>query len=114
MEFCLDHASKTGGTKIVVVDEMQNFVTGHKLPDSVKAICTRGRRQGLDSLFITSAPNTLHNLIRSNSTERVVFHMDDPANREVLQAWGFDADECAKLKPHRYISRTSIGGEFRG
>lgn len=113
-EYVMGSCERYGGTKVFVVDEMHDYVSGHKLPPNLLSLVTRGRRRGIDSVFLCTSPNRLHNVIRSNITERVVFHCDDPTAGEFLESWGFRPDEVAALPPHRWIARSSMGGMLRG
>jgi GTPase SAR1 family protein len=112
-EWVMTHAGRIGGRKVFVIDEMHQYVTGHKLTPHLKALVTRGRRRGVDSVFLATSPNTVHNIIRSNTTERVAFHCDDPTSSDVLKSWGFDFEEVAKLPRHAWIARTGMGGVSR-
>lgn len=113
-EWCMEAGARIGGRKIFVVDELHEYVTGHKLPANLKSLITRGRRRGIDSMLLATSPNTVHNIIRSNTTERVAFHCDDPTSAEVLSSWGFDPAEVAALPKFKWIARTSMGGVARG
>lgn len=108
-EWCMLHAERIGGRKIFVVDELHEYVTGHKLPPHLKSLITRGRRRGIDSVVLATSPNTVHNIIRSNTTERVAFHCDDPTSEDVLRSWGFNFEEVAALPKFHWIARTSLG-----
>jgi hypothetical protein len=102
------------GRKFFVVDELQGFCSGHKVPDELAALVRRGRRRGLDSVFLSHSPGELHNSIRAQLTEVVCFLMTDPLALEWPAAFGFDPEEIRSLEPYRFVARTKWGAMERG
>ena len=107
-------AARLPGRKFFVVDELQNYCTGHKVPDEVASLFRRGRRRGLDSICMGHQPGELHNSIRGQLTEVVCFLMTDALALEWPAAFGFDPEEIRTLEPFRFICRTKWGAMERG
>lgn len=117
--FCklaLEVSKRLGGRKLVVIDELGWYVTGHKLPFPLKQIVQSGRRWGLDGVFLGQQPNELHNTIRCQLTEVVCFQLTDAQALEFPQKFGFDIEAIRALDParHQFICRNNRGGEVRG
>jgi hypothetical protein len=102
------------GRKILVVDELQHYTTGHKLPRSLSRIIWTGRRRGIDFVTMAQAPNLAHNAIRGQLTEVVCFNLCEPNALEFPKAWGFDVAEIQALPLHHWIWRDRWRREQRG
>lgn len=113
-KWSFEAAERLPGRKFFVVDELQGFCSGHRVPDELAVLVRRGRRRGLDSVFLSHSPGELHNSIRAQLTEVVCFLMTDPLALEWPSAFGFSADEIRALEPYRFVARTKWGGMERG
>lgn len=102
------------GRKFFVVDELQDHTDGNKIPPVLKDIVQKGRRRGLDSVFISQAPNLLHNAVRGQLSEVTCFQMVEDRALEYPTAFGFRPEEIRTLPQYHWICRTKFGGEARG
>jgi hypothetical protein len=114
-EFAMEASLRLPGRKFFVVDELQEHCTGHAVPDEIKILVWRGRRRGLDSVFLAQAPNLLHNAILGQLTEMVLFRLvDNPNAMEPAARFGFAPEEIKALPNFCWVSRNVNGGEIRG
>lgn len=102
------------GRKVFVVDELQEYTTPHKVPEELARLVRRGRRRGLDSVFISHSPGELHNAVRSQLTEVVCHLMVDDTALEWPARFGIDPEEIRALPPFAFICRTKWGAMERG
>jgi hypothetical protein len=80
----------------------------------IKVILQKGRRRGLDGVFIALQPNRLHNDVRAQLTEVVSFQITDKRAAEWLTDFGFTWEDVSTLPPFQFIARNNRGGEVRG
>jgi hypothetical protein len=64
-----------------------------------------GRRDGLDVVIASQAPNLLHNRIRNQLTECAAFRLIDQRAAQWLEPLGYDLDNLAHLRPGQYLYR---------
>jgi hypothetical protein len=102
------------GRKVLMIDELQEHIDGHKIPPELSSLVWRGRRRGLDSIFIGQSPNLLNNRVRLQLTEVVCFQLTDERALEFPAVFGFNVDELKTLPQFRYVCRTKRGAERRG
>ena len=102
------------GRKFFVVDELQDHTDGNKIPPVLKDIVQKGRRRGLDSAFISQAPNLLHNAVRGQLSEVTCFQMVDDRALEYPVNFGFREQEIRTLPQFHWVCRNKFGGEDRG
>jgi hypothetical protein len=102
------------GRKILMIDELQEHIDGHRIPSELSSVVWRGRRRGLDSIFIGQSPNLLNNRVRLQLTEVVCFQLTDDRALEFPGNFGFNVEELRTLPQFRYVCRTKRGSEIRG
>lgn len=112
--YAFEVSERMPGRKVLMVDELQELLSGHKIPPELASVVWRGRRRGLDSVFIGHAPNELHNTVRSQLTEVVCFQLTDANALDFPQGFGFNPEELRTLPQFRYVCRTKRGAEVRG
>lgn len=115
--FCrlaLAAAARLPGRKFFVVDELGRYTSGSDVPLSLKIIVQAGRRFGLDGVFIAQQPNELHNTIRCQLSEVVLFQLTDDTALEFPRRFGFDPAAVKALAPFHFICRNNRGREVRG
>lgn len=106
--FCFEFTTNFGGGVLMVVDELQEFVDADNFPENFKRCITRGRRYRLDMLYISAAPNLLHNSIRTQTSEAIAFAQSDELPVKFNKSLGFDADAILALADLHYL-RKKIG-----
>jgi hypothetical protein len=103
------------GTKLFVFDEAQRYLSPNVTPPNLRTVVNRGRRRGLDVVFISRSPMECGPKMRREITEVVTFHFTEPGDLEWLSAYGFDPDRIAALPLHARIVRDRFGREkFEG
>ncbi len=102
------------GRKFFVVDELGRYTSGNDVPLSLKIILQAGRRRGLDGVFIAQQPNELHNTIRCQLSEVVLFQLTDETALEFPRRFGFDPEAVKTLGQFQFICRNNRGVEVRG
>jgi len=107
-------SNRLPGRKFFVVDELGRYTSGNDVPLSLKIILQAGRRYGLDGVFIAQQPNELHNTIRCQLSEVVLFQLTDETALEFPRKFGFDPEAVKRLAPFRFICRNNRGAEVRG
>lgn len=66
-----------GMDSLFVCDELQQVVGPHQCPKPLKNIMQTGRRNGIDTLLLGQQPNEIHNTVRNQMTELVLFRLID-------------------------------------
>jgi ABC-type dipeptide/oligopeptide/nickel transport system ATPase component len=102
------------GRKFFVVDELGRYTSGNDVPLSLKIILQAGRRYGLDGVFIAQQPNELHNTVRCQLSEVVLFQLTDQRALEFPRRFGFDTEAVKALGQFQFICRNNRGQETRG
>lgn len=98
-------SSITPGIKLIVVEELQDLIDGHKMPPSMKTLLSRGRRRRLDSILSASAPNGLHNNSRDQVSELYLFRSIDENALNYPTSMGIDAQEIRDLPDTHFLYR---------
>ena len=113
-ELAFKYSEAMPGRKIFVVDELQDYITSHRVPRQLRNIVRRGRRRGIDCVFMAQEPNSVHNLIQGQLTEVCCFQTITDNALAFLKEFGFDPAEVAALPEFRWICRNKRGAEARG
>ena len=79
----------------------------------LSCVIETGRKYGLDFLAISQQYNLLHNRVRNQATEMVVFRQTDKLILKALEEKGFNPEEIELLKDGQYIDRSLITGEIK-
>ncbi len=98
---------------LFVVDELQKIIPTEKAPKSLKNIYQTGRRFKLDSMTLSQQPNRLHNEVREQITELVLFRLDDMNSLKFVVNMGKDVEPVKALQPLHYIWYNTVTGEER-
>ncbi len=72
----------------------------------------RGRRHGLDVVFISRSPMGCGPKMRREITEVVTFHFTEPGDLNWLSAHGSDPERVPALPLHARIVRDRFGREM--
>lgn len=100
------------GTEVLfVVDEIQKVTGNMVIPQPLKTILQTGRRKGLDCLFLSQAPNEIHNTLRNQVTELVSFGMIERNALKFADEMGLDVNEVAALPIGHYIGWNRYTGD---
>jgi DNA helicase HerA-like ATPase len=95
--------------KLLATDELQNLIGTDIIADSFRKVLETGRRYGLDFIAITQALNLIHNRVRNQITELVVFRTQEENALKYLKSRGFDPDEVSNLRDLNYIAKDMRG-----
>jgi energy-coupling factor transporter ATP-binding protein EcfA2 len=106
--FCFNFTINFEGGVLMVIDELQEYVNPDNYPEDFKRCITRGRRYRLDMLYISAAPNLLHNAIRTQTSEAIAFAQSDELPIRFNKTLGFDAEAILALNDLEYL-RKQIG-----
>lgn len=98
---------------LYVCDELQKIVTTSDCPQNLKNILQTGRRFKLDSALMSQQPNRLHNEIREQITELIMFRLDDENSLKFVRNMGKDEEEIKGLLPLHYKWYNLSTGEER-
>jgi hypothetical protein len=109
-EFAFRVSTAHGGRKIFACDELQTFVGTNQVPRELALVCEDGRLRGLDMMFISSAPNLIHNRLRGQVTEAVAFRTEEDNPLSWLIERRFDPDQVQTLQKGQYICRNLLTG----
>lgn len=100
---------------LLVTDELQKYVNHASAPQSFRVILETGRRQMLDTMSLSRAPNRLHTGIREEFTELVMFRLDDVNSLKFAEGIGADTAQVSALQEHEFLYFNVLrGGERRG
>lgn len=92
-----------GVESLFVCDEIQKIVTTADCPKPLKNIMQTGRRFNLDSALMSQQPNRLHNEVREQITELVMFNLIDENSLKFVKKMGLDETPIITLQPLNYI-----------
>ena len=99
------------GTKLFVFDEAQRYLSPNVTPPNLRTVVNRGRRRGLDVVFISRSPMECGPKMRREITEVVTFPFTEPGDLDWLSAYGFDPERVSALPLHGRIVRDRFGRE---
>jgi len=99
--------------RLFACDEMQLLMGNDECLPEVQSVIQTGRRVGLDMAIVAQQLNELHNIARSQTTERVTFQHEDPYVLSVMAKWGFDPEAVAALPVGEFLYRNDRGEERR-
>lgn len=103
------------GRKFFVVDELGDKVSGSSIPRHLKRIAQRGRRYGIDGVFLGQQLNELHNTVKFQLNELFLFRTgEENALKFAVSQFRFSAEELQRLPDFKWICRNKLGGESRG
>lgn len=108
--FCLaayDLARVLPGRKLLLVDELQNYVGTHAsaLPPSLALVIKEGRHFNLAFGFTCQTLNEIHNAIRAQLTTVCAFRHQGERATSFLESIGFDARDLVSLERGQYLEK---------
>ena len=110
--FCawaMEMALYVPGASLVLIDELDEFCSGHQCPRELAILIKRGRRRQVNTVFCSNAPNLLPGVARNNFSEVVAYKLQDENALEFLKRFGFDAGEVCALGEHEFTARDRNG-----
>ncbi len=87
---------------LFVCDEVTKCTPNAQCPQPLKNILQTGRRYNLDSCLLSQQPNRLHNEIREQLTELVLFNLVDENSLKFVKNMGKNTDEILALNDLEY------------
>ncbi len=102
-----------GVESLFVVDELQKIIPVQDAPKELKNIYQTGRRFNLDSLTLSQQPNRVHNEVKEQITELILFRLEDENSLKFVKGMGKDTELVKALPPLNYRWYNTITGEER-
>lgn len=100
---CKNHLEPQGVECLFVCDEVQKVTTTSDCPKPLKNIVQTGRRFNLDTALMSQQPNRIHNELREQVTELVMFNLIDENSLKFVKKMGLDEMPIMKLPELHYI-----------
>lgn len=98
-------ADETGNV-VVVVEEVQEYVTPHKLIG--ESFFRTGRNRGATWVAVTQRPAEISSSLVSNAHHRFVFRLTHPNDTKFLQKWIHPSIDPANLEPFYHYYHTKL------
>ena len=112
--FChwvFETSKRSGGKKILYVDEMWHFADAQSLPIELEKIARMGRAENLEWLSSTQHPRDYHRDIRAEVTEWVCFSTDEPGELDAVRPYFRGVDRIAGMAKGNFIAYNRDSGE---
>lgn len=113
-EICKQAPEAAKYPRLFACDELQLLMGVNNIFPEVQAIVQTGRRMGLDMAIVSQQLNEMHNIFRSQTTERITFQHEDAYVLGVIDKWGFDPQLVKLLNTGEYLWRNDRGENGRG
>lgn len=110
---CKDHLESQNIESVFVCDELSKVTTVSDCPKPLKNIVQTGRRYNLDTALMSQQPNRIHNEVREQVTELVLFNLKDENSLKFVKKMGFDEQPVMALPDLHYIWFNTKSGETR-
>lgn len=110
-DFVFASAQCVGGRKLFCCDELQKLTANRTEPQELLGLLDTGRRYQVDCLFISQAPNRIHNGIRNQLTYVYTFRQSDTNALKYLEENGFAEETVRNLPNGKYCWRNLDSGE---
>jgi hypothetical protein len=102
-DMCQRYLEPQNVESLFVCDEVQKVTTVADCPRPLKNIVQTGRRFNLDSLLMSQQPNRIHNELREQVTELVMFNLKDENSLKFVKKMGLDESPIINLQDLHYI-----------
>lgn len=86
---------------VVVIDDLQEYVSKQKVPESFNSLIQSGRNRGICSIWLSPAPNLISNFVLQSAQHIYAFRMNLESQIEWLDRNYFGADAWALLPKER-------------
>lgn len=98
---------------LLVCDEIQKVTGPYGIPEPFRNVIETGRRYNLDTLTMSQQPNAVHNSLRNQVTEMVLFNLGDENSLKFARERGLDPDDVLLLPDLHYNWYQMDRGEKR-
>lgn len=92
------------GKKLFACDELQKLLGTDTVSPEFSTLIETGRREEIDTAFVSQQPNLIHNRIRNQLTEVVTFAQVDRRAIQFLEDVGYQETEVRGLQELEFIS----------
>lgn len=91
------------GNCTIVIEEVQNFATVHKMPIYLKQVSLTGRHKKVNFITTTQRIAEIHKSLLSQSHHIFAGYTDSPNDQKTLKEYGFNLDEIQKLEKFNFL-----------
>lgn len=91
------------GNCTIVIEEVQNFASVHKLPYYLKQTSLTGRHKNISFITTTQRIAEIHKTLLSQAHHIMAGYTDSPADIKTLKEYGFPIDRLKELEKYRFI-----------
>lgn len=91
------------GNCTIVIEEIQNFASVHKIPDYLKQASLTGRHKDISFITTTQRVAEIHKSILSQASDIFVGYTDSPTDLRTLKEFGFNIDDVLNLADRDFI-----------
>jgi len=103
------------GRKCIFVEEAWKFLTPRKHPKEIEQWTCEARNYGGASWFNSQRPGKLPEMVRSECSELVCFHIDEEDSLDWPEEKGINRDEIKALPNYQFVARNiDSRSELRG
>ena len=106
-------AGNLPGRKLFVCDEMQDLIDPYNITENLDNLLTRSGRRMMDTCFIGSAANALHNRARNQVSELYHFRVIDESALAYSKSLGMEPESIRNLPDCQFIYRDNRTGETK-
>lgn len=94
----------TIGDMTIVIEEIQEYCSTHKLPEYLWKSMTRGRHRNLGFIITTQRPGQLHKTVLSQSTHVITGNLIDKNDVTTVATFlGRDSKEVSSLRDREFL-----------
>ena len=97
---------------VLVVDDVHEFCTKQKMPDHFNRLIQSGRNRGICGVYISPAPNLVHNYILQSCHHVFAFAMNLQSQIEWLEKNYFGVDAQILIPQDKRSKQPSITDDF--
>ena len=103
--------SKRGpGKKILLVDELWQWVTPYFIPREFATAVQTGREENVELLTCSQLPHKIHSSVTGQSTELVCFRLQEPKALQCVRDLGGNPAEVSELALGHFIAWNRLSG----
>lgn len=104
---------KTQVNRMILVDEIEQFASKHKINPNLAKLVRWGRHANLGFIFVSKTTSEIHNLLLSQANHLFCFKIHLPNQLEYLSKWiGKEIiNKIRNLQPHYFIYYNFLSNE---
>lgn len=91
------------GNATIVIEEVQNFASIHKIPEFLKQASLTGRHKKVNFITTTQRVAEIHKTLLSQAHHIFAGYTDSPNDLKTLKEYGFSTDEIVNLNNFEFI-----------